>query len=106
MSEYTKAMSAWHRLVALKGGGCGRGASSLMDKHGYFGGIADELCPATREGRERIRALVAKAIEVGWAQRNNCRRKQEPPHGKFALPEAFCGKCGKRPSYCKCGNEK
>jgi hypothetical protein len=102
-SDYDEALDCWHRWTEVLHGRSGiRGASGLMDKAGYLGGTADELCPATERGREKIRELVAKAIQRGWCKRHYANTYEAVPYGKFSLPEAFCGKCGKRPSYCKC----
>lgn len=68
MNESKAALATFNRLLELKGRPPVHGASDLLDKHGFFGGVADELSPATEEGRTRIRALVARALERGWCK--------------------------------------
>lgn len=105
MNETKAARATFNRLLELKGRPPVHGASDLLDKHGFFGGVADELSPATEDGRTRIRALVARALERGWCKRHYANSyKNSEPRGKFSLPEAFCLVCGKRPSYCRCAS--
>lgn len=105
MSEFDRAKAAWRKYSAVHlGHSDGRWASHLLDKHGYLGGTADEFSPATERGREKIRALVRTALARGWAVRHYSNTyKDATPRGKWKLLEGFCPKCGKRPSYCRCG---
>lgn len=100
--EFRKAQAAWHRLLAKSGGHVGmRDAGGIMDENGCLGGVADEFSPATESGRAKIRALVKSAEKHGL-----CAFHRQPkcgvPAGKFDLKEAYCSRCGKRPSYCRC----
>ena len=103
MNESKAALATFNRLLELKGRPPVHGASDLLDKHGFFGGCADEYNPATEGGRRRCREFMQYCIAQGWAKEHVIKVKQKPPSGKYDLPESRCAKCGKRPSYCRCG---
>ncbi len=102
-AQFDRAQAAWHRLAQLRGCPVPRDYSGVLERNGYLGGCADELCPATEEGRARIRELVRTAKCRGWCKVTHSNGYKDPPKGKWSMPEAFCPKCGKRPSYCECG---
>lgn len=101
-SALRQAQASWHKLLAKRDGSFGSmRASDVLDANGCLGGIADEFSPATESGRAKIRALVKSAEQHGL-----CAFHRQPkcgvPAGKFELEEAYCPRCGKRPSYCRC----